>query len=113
MNLRTKCTSCKKLIYFKESVATRPDLEMKKGETFMLNCEECGSNQNTHINDVEAVEDLRYLVMALVIGVLIAAVLFFLLGAIGTIVIIVPLLIWQGQVKKVHAFNIYKRPRRS
>jgi len=112
MKLRTKCTSCKDRIVFNESIKTRPDLEMKRGEVFQLNCDKCGSNQNTHINDVEAVENTSIILIAFGISILLSAVLYFVFGAIATVVIVVPLLMWNQHTSSIHAFNVYRMPRR-
>jgi len=113
MKLRTKCVSCKKMINFNESVRTRPDLEIIKGESFLLNCDLCGSNQNTHINDVEAIESNSIIFIASAVFFMIAFILWFVFGAVGTIIIVVPLIIWQQHISSIRAFNIYKIPRRS
>jgi len=111
MKLRTTCRSCNEFITFKESVSTRPDLEQTRGELVKLNCQNCGSNQKTHVNDIEAYENKELLLIAVLVGIIITAILLFLLGLIGTISIGVPILIWQQHTSSIRNFNVYRMTR--
>ena len=68
MILQTLCTSCNKPIKIKTYAQTRPDLEMDKGEVMQLNCSNCGSNQNTHVNDVEAIVSQEMVLFGILIS---------------------------------------------
>ncbi|MEH6537395.1 MAG: hypothetical protein V7719_13435 [Psychroserpens sp.] len=103
----TYCTSCKKDFIIKSQATTRPDLQMEKGDEFVLNCKNCGKTEKKHINDVKAEIDNRLLIASLALGVIATVVLWIYFGAIGTASAIIPLLIWQQQMSSVKTFNSY------
>lgn len=55
MDLFTYCDSCKEAIKIKSSAPSRPELSRDKGgDEFYVNCQNCGVNKKTHVNDVFA-----------------------------------------------------------
>ena len=54
MQLYTHCNSCKSTIKIASKAATRPDLQMEKGDEFTVNCQNCGAMQKKHVNDIKA-----------------------------------------------------------
>ncbi|MEL7123994.1 MAG: hypothetical protein AAFO07_31440 [Bacteroidota bacterium] len=108
MKLYTPCKSCGHEISIKSFAATRSDLEKDKGEILQLNCPECGTNQERHVNDVKAKASKYILIGAIIISVLVTAILWTILGAIGTVSGTIPVLAWVQERKAVKAFNSYK-----
>lgn len=108
MNLFTKCTACKKLVHVKSYASTRPELASSKGDNFNINCTHCASDFKTHVNDVEAHTNATILIAGVVVAIIITAILWFFIGAIGTISMTIPLLVYQAQSKATNAFNIYR-----
>jgi hypothetical protein len=104
-------TFCKSEISVKSFAIIKPDLEMDKGELIQLNSQNCGSVQNTHVNDVEVKISQGDIVGGILLLVMVTLVLILFLGAIGTILVIIPIYILQQQRNLVNAFNLYKRPR--
>jgi len=107
MNLFTNCKSCRKENFIKSSASTRPDLEMEKGEEFNIQCTECLVTNKVHVNDVSATENNNVIIAGVLLSIIITIFLWSFLGAIGTISVTIPILIWQAQSSSVNAFNSY------
>jgi len=107
MKISTHCSSCKKDILIKSNAKTRPDLHMEKGEQFEIRCCACGSRQNVHVNDTKAEMNNTVVLIAAGVGVLITLFLWNNYGAIGTVSMVVPLLIWRQQMDAVKTFNSF------
>ena len=112
MYLITYCNSCKAVNNIKSSTTTRPELEKEKGEEFNIQCTECLTSYKIHVNDVKATENTTILFGGIIMAIVITIFLWTFLGAIGTISIAVPILIWRSQSNSVHAFNRYLIKRR-
>jgi len=80
---------------------------MDKGDTFNLNCIDCGSNSEIHVNEVSAKENFTIIIAGIIVSVIVTVILWQVLGAIGTITIGIPMLMWGQQAKSVSAFNGY------
>ena len=89
MRLNTYCTSCKTDFKIKSQATTRPELQME------------------HINDVRAEIDNNILIGAVVIGVIATIILWVYFGAIATVSIGIPLLVWNYQMGSVKTFNSF------
>ncbi len=107
MRLSTICTSCKERTPVKSKATDRPELIKDIGETFNLQCNHCHKNHTVHVNDVRAQPDPKVLGLGLLVGIIITIILWAVLGAVGTISIGIPILIWAQQNKAVHNFNRY------
>ncbi|NVK08465.1 MAG: hypothetical protein HWD89_05390 [Tenacibaculum sp.] len=107
MKLYTNCMSCKKDIIVKSNAQTRPDLQMEKGEEFVVNCLSCGRTDKKHVNDIKAESNGFILLVGLVLGGIMTSILWFFYGAIASIVIAIPLIFWQQQMKATKSFNSY------
>lgn len=107
MNLFAFCKSCKKDIKIKSNASTRPDLQMEKGDEFIVNCSKCGKTERKHVNDVRAEPNNTVLLVGAIIGVLVTVFLWMFYGAIGTVSIIIPILFWQQQTIATKSFNSY------
>ena len=107
MRLNIYCTSCKADSKIKSQATTRPELQMEKGDDFVLNCKNCGKTEKKHINDVKAEIDNRLLIGGTIVGIIATIILWIYFGAIGTVSIGIPLLIWQLQMGSVKTFNAF------
>lgn len=107
MRLNTYCTSCKTDFKIKSQATTRPELQMEKGDEFILNCNHCGKNEKKHINDVKAEIDNNILIGAVVVGIIATVFLWIYFGAIGTVSVAIPLFVWQQQMSTVKTFNAF------
>ncbi|WP_425077850.1 hypothetical protein [Psychroserpens sp. S379A] len=107
MNLYTRCNSCKKDIRIKSSAPTRPELQMEKGEEFQVNCQNCGKIEKKHINDIKAEPNNKIILVGIGIGVLVTIILWNYFGAIGTVSVAIPILLWQQQMSATKTFNSY------
>ena len=107
INLITKCNNCKELVKVKSNASYRAELSKKNGEQFNSTCLNCGTIQKKHVNDGCAKQDNRIILGAVLISIVATLVLLNILGAMGTITGIIPVLIGQQQSKSVHAFNRY------
>ncbi|MGY6650421.1 hypothetical protein [Wenyingzhuangia sp. IMCC45574] len=106
MKLQTSCPSCKKSIGIKSWAQTRPDLEMEKGEEFVLNCKYCATNQKIHVNEVVA--EVNYIIIG--IGILlglIATIALWRYGYISTLSGLIPVLFSQQEQRAIKTFNSY------
>jgi DNA-directed RNA polymerase subunit RPC12/RpoP len=112
MLLYTACQSCKEEVPIRSSASTRPDLEMDKGETFEINCQKCGSRHNVHVDDVRAKQNKAIIIAGVGIGLLTTVFLWDFFGAISTISLTIPILIWQQQMNAAHTFNSYRSYRK-
>ena len=108
MKLFTKCNSCKEEILIKSNASTRPDLEIERGEKFVVNCTSCGRNLEKHVNDIKAKENNFFIIGGVVLSIIVTLVLWNFFGAVGTISGAIPILIWKQQNNAVHAFNSYR-----
>jgi len=111
MKLFTICSSCKTPIKIKSIASSRPELEHELGEYFTVNCPSCANNSKKHVNDVTARENEYVITIGVIAGVLITICFFFMLGFLGLISFIIPILIWKSQSNAVHTFNKYMLPR--
>jgi len=107
MRLNIYCSSCKTDSKIKSQATTRPELQMKKGDEFIFNCINCGKTEKKHINDVKAEIDNRLLIGGTIVGIIATIILWIYFGAIGTVSIGIPLLIWQLQMSSVKTFNAF------
>lgn len=112
MRLFSNCSGCKAPVTIRSMAVTRSDLERDKGEKFEVNCQKCGTRYMVHVNDVRARENKIIMIAGVCMAVIIGIVLWEFLGAISTMVIIIPGLIWQQQRNAVQAFNNYLIRRR-
>ena len=105
--LVTYCKSCKKDIRIKSSAATRPDLQMEKGDEFNVNCHNCGKIERKHVNDIKAEPNNNLIIVGVIIGIIVTIMLWNMYGAIGTVSGIIPLIFWQQQMSATKSFNSY------
>ena len=108
MKLTARCTYCKEDIIIKSSAATRPDLQMEKGEEFKVACSHCGRVNVIHVNDVSAEVDNRIILIGILLGIIVTVVLWNMFGAIGTVSMGVPVMFWYQQMNAVRGFNSYR-----
>lgn len=110
MKLTTRCSSCKKDIKIKYSASTRPDLQMERGDEFIVNCQNCGKIEKKHVNDVRA--EINNIVILSGIGLAIIAKLgiWMVSGRIGyaAIGLGIPILLWYQQMDATKGFNSYR-----
>lgn len=107
MKLYVRPTSCDEKVRVKSSAATRPELQMEKGDEFTINCPESGKIVKVHVNDVMAEVNKAVILIGLIIGVGVTIVLWKYFGAIGTISGIIPLLFWRQEMNSVKTFNSF------
>ena len=98
MNLYTFCKSCKKEIQINSNAATRPDLQMEKGDEFLVTCQNCGKKEKKHVNDIKAEPNKIILFSGFLLGISITVFLWFYFGAVGTVTGVIPVLIWRQQM---------------
>lgn len=108
MKLLTKCNGCKEDIKVKSYAKTRPDLERDLGENISVVCGSCHKKQITHPNQVRAIEDYKMTLFGFGMGVLVTVLLWKTLGAIGTISMGIPAMIFASESKSVSTFNRYR-----
>jgi len=107
MSLYSICKSCKESIKVKSGATTRPDLQMEKGSEFNVNCQKCGKIDKIHVNDVKAESNKMIILIGLIFGIIATIILLYFYGAIGTVSAVIPLLVWQQQMKSTKSFNSY------
>ncbi|WP_346881526.1 hypothetical protein [uncultured Algibacter sp.] len=107
MNLYTYCKSCKSNINIKSGASTRPDLQMEKGDAFNVNCQNCGTIEKKHVNDIKAESSKAIMLVGLVLGIVATVILWFFFKGIALVVFIIPILVWQQQMAATKAFNSY------
>lgn len=107
MKLVTRCKSCNKDIIIKFNAATRPDLQMQKGDEFQVNCLNCGNRETKHVNDIKAEANNVIILIGVAIGIIASAVLWVLYGALGTLGLAIPVLFWYQQMDATKGFNSY------
>ncbi len=107
MKLVTRCKSCNKDIIIKSNAATRPDLQMQKGDEFKVNCFNCGKIDKKHVNDIKAEANNMIILIGVAIGVIASITLWVLFGTIGTIGLAIPILFWYQQMDATKGFNSY------
>lgn len=107
MNLYTYCKSCKKNIKVKSEAVTRPDLQMEKGDEFMVNCQNCGTMEKKHVNEITAEPNNIILMLGVGIGIVVSIFLWIYLGLIGILGIIIPFVFWQQQMNTTKSYNKY------
>lgn len=108
MILYTKCIGCSKEHKIKASGPTRGDLQQKYGDQLKINCRHCGKMFNAHLNKVKAKSNQAIIAGSFIVSILAGVAMFYYFWAAGTIVIAIPLVIWQQQEAHVRAFNRYK-----
>ncbi len=107
MQLYTSCTSCSKSIILKSKAKTRPNLQMKKGDSFNLNCQNCGKMQNTHVNDIKAESSKTTLMIVVFIALICTLVLWQFYGVISSLAGAIIILFVRQQQISTKAFNGY------
>jgi len=111
MKIVSTCTSCKTETRIKTLATTRPDLIKDKGEEIKVNCSSCGNNEKHHVNDFKAIPNHIYTIVAAIISLVLSIALLFVVGIVGTVSIIIPILVWKQQASAVSAFNNYRTRR--
>ena len=112
MTLYTYCKSCKSQIIIKSSAESRAELEREKGNEFNVNCQNCGSLEKKHVNDVKAKPNKIIILIGISIGIFVTIALWTYYGAISTISGIIPVLFWKEQMKSSKIFNSYRLGRK-
>ncbi len=112
MKLYTHCTSCKKEISIQSNATTRPNLQMEKGDEFNIQCRNCARVQKRHVNEIRAEVNTNVILIGIGISAIATIVLWMMYGAIGTISISIPLILWYQQMDNVKSFNSYRIRRR-
>lgn len=107
MKLYTICTSCRQSIKIRSGAATRHDLQMEKGDEFVVECQHCLKKTKVHANDVRAELNKTILLTGLIIGVLVTVILWRFYGAIGTVSGVIPVVFWQQQMMSIKSFNSF------
>jgi len=110
MKLSTQCKGCNNDITVKSFAATRVDLAQTKGDTFNVNCKDCGTNTSVHVNDVEAEGNYLFTLLAVIASVVLTVV-FWDMGFIAFATIALPFWIGAAESRKAAAFNAYRRSR--
>lgn len=113
MKLYANCDSCQEEIRVKSYASTRTDLEMDIGEFFRVSCKHCGSKQEKHVNDVRAKQSDIMIWGGIALGIILAIVLWKVLGAIGAVTVAIPYFIWQQETTAAHSFNMHMSKRSS
>ncbi len=108
MKLLSKCIGCNENIKIKSFATNRPDLERDLGEKITVSCKKCHRKQTVHPNEVRAVENPFMTLFGLAMGILITVLLWGMLGAIGTISMGIPAMIFASETKAVKTFNSYR-----
>lgn len=106
MKLSTSCPSCQKGIKIKSWAATRPELEMEKGDEFNVNCNHCGITTKKHVNEIVAEKNLLIIAVGVLLGIVTTYFLWD-FGFISTFSGAIPLLFWQQEERATNTFNSY------
>lgn len=112
MKLYTICPNCRNEVKIKSTAKTRGDLQMEIGEEVTFQCLYCKENHKNHINKVRAETSNKFILIGLVISIFVSIILWFVLGAIGTVIIIIPGVFWYQEMSAVKSFNNYMVRRR-
>ena len=108
MKIFTKCPACKDEVEIKANASTRPDLAQIKGDTFTVNCNHCGKNFSTHVNDAKATMNQKFILFGWILGAITTVVSIFFIGFIAFVTFSIPFIVMQAQKNEVHAFNGYR-----
>ena len=120
MRLTYTCSACKKQNYFKPTMQSRADLQIRFGNEVKVNCCNCGKLDKKHINRISAVVDNRVVVVGFMVGLcLLIAVggyvfmsnkslaFWKLLAVAGGTLSGIPVFLWNRENKAVGNFNRY------
>ncbi len=107
MKLYTICEFCRSNINVKSSCSTRSELQMKEGDHLSVYCSSCNELNKKHVNDICAQANGKVLLIALIISIIVSAILWMILGAIGVISVAIIILFAQQEMKAVKSFNSY------
>src|SRR5690606_13798067 len=79
MKVYGKCKSCNNEVSFRTYANTRVEFAMQDGETKKINCKNCGTNTEFHVDELYANRsNMPYLMVALAILTIIIITLYFL-----------------------------------
>ncbi|WP_438961262.1 hypothetical protein [Nonlabens sp.] len=79
MKVYGKCKSCKNEIGYRTNAHTRVEFAMQDGETKKMNCKNCGTNTEFHVDELFAKRsNMPYLIVALGVLLLVIITLYFL-----------------------------------
>ena len=79
MKVYGKCRSCKKEIGFRTDANTRVEFAMLDGETKKINCKNCGTTTEFHVDDLYAIRSkMPYLIAGLTVLTIVIVTLYFL-----------------------------------
>ena len=116
MKLITRCDSCGQDMKMNTLFSTRSELQMEKGDHFDINCQNCGSIQTKHVNDLTAVQSMKLTIIGFVISVIAGIVMLFIFEGHGIwfsgVAFIIPIYFWNDQMQKTKAFNAYMARRK-
>jgi len=108
MKLITLCSSCQKELRIKSSATTRAELQMEHGDEISITCDNCAKYNKKHLNRISAEVSNRIILLSIVVGLVATVVLFYFFGLIASIVLSIPIIVWQYEMKKAAEFNSYR-----
>ncbi|MEO1714101.1 MAG: hypothetical protein AAFU60_12280 [Bacteroidota bacterium] len=108
MPLRSYCQGCRKEMPIRSYASTQVDLEQEKGLKFMVNCPECGKNNQVHVNQVFAKPNNWIILAGVALGAFLTAGLMYFFGYIAMVTFVIPILIVNQQRQTAHAFNVHR-----
>jgi DNA-directed RNA polymerase subunit RPC12/RpoP len=113
MKVYGKCKNCKKEIGYRTDANTRVEFAMQDGETKKMNCKNCGTDTEFHVDELFVKRsNMPYLIVALGVLTLVIITLYFLFFSDSKYVIIafgLPFAVWliltKQDQKRVSDFN--------
>lgn len=108
MKLVTRCNSCNQEIFLPYKAATRAELQMKNGDEVKAVCSSCGATHKKHLNDIYAEESKIALLIAMGVGMVVSAILWYLYGIIGVLGIALAGMYGGQQYQATRAFNRHR-----
>lgn len=80
---------------------------MQEGDEIKVQCKKCGRADKKHINKVDAIIDLRLILVGIILGLITTIILWNLYGAIGAVSLAIPFLMWIQESNSKSSFNKY------
>lgn len=70
MKIQTDCKKCKSKIVFRTMETDRISMSMSKGKFITLKCKQCGLQSKYHLNELEALKNRLFLIIALLVFII-------------------------------------------
>ena len=108
MKLQYTCTSCRQPSNFTPKFANRGEMQMQLEDEVNTYCTHCMQENILHLNKIQGIVDIRIVLAALLLAILVSIFLWNTMGLIVGLALIIPFVAWAYERNQTRQFNQYR-----